>query len=265
MLNDRPLDQCVKAIVILTACAAIVAVGQSPSAVVPFDEPPIWAREAIWYQIFVERFRNGDPANDPRPKFMRGAYPGYVPADWKLTPWDQDWYEQQDWARADGGGFYKTVQARRFGGDLQGVLDKLDYLHDLGVTAIYFNPLNDSPSLHKYDARHYRHIDRNFGPDPAGDSAIIDAENPIDPTTWRWTAADRLFLKLVRELHRRNMRVIMDYSWNHTGVTFWAWQDLQENQEEERIQLRGLAWRQDASGTEESQRSRQATRLSVRR
>ncbi|MHC4494901.1 MAG: alpha-amylase family glycosyl hydrolase, partial [Planctomycetota bacterium] len=202
---------------------------------VPFDEPPVWAREAIWYQIFVERFRNGDPSNDPEPQFMQGAYPGYIPANWKVTPWNQDWYEQQDWAKADGGGFYKMVQARRFGGDLQGVLDKLDYLQDLGVTAIYFNPLNDSPSLHKYDARHYRHIDRTFGPDPAGDSAIIDAEDPLDPATWRWTAADRLFLKLIGELHRRDMHLIMDYSWNHTGVTFWAWEDLKKNQTKSRF------------------------------
>ena len=74
---------------------------------------------------------------------MKGAYPGYVPANWKVTPWNQDWYEQQDWAKADSGGFYKMGPARRFGGDLQGVLDKLDYLKDLGVMAIYFDPLND--------------------------------------------------------------------------------------------------------------------------
>jgi glycosidase len=166
---------------------------------------------------------------------MWGAYPGYVPADWKVTPWNQDWYEQEDWAQADGGGFYKMVQARRFGGDLQGVLEKLDYLQDLGVTAIYFNPLNDSPSLHKYDARHFRHIDRNFGPDPVGDSEIINAEDPVDPATWRRTAADRLFLQLIREVHQRDMRLIMDYSWNHTGVTFWAWEDLKKNQTKSRF------------------------------
>jgi len=230
MTNDQPLNHYVKRAAFLVASFAIVVLGQALSVAVPFDEPPAWAREAVWYQIFVERFRNGDPSNDPQPEFMQGAYPGYVPANWKVTPWNQDWYEQQEWAKADSGGFYKLVQARRFGGDLQGVLDKLDYLQDLGVTAIYFNPLNDSPSLHKYDARHYRHIDRTFGPDPAGDSAIIDAEDPVDPATWRWTAADRLFLKLIHEVHQRDMRLIMDYSWNHTGVTFWAWEDLKKNQ-----------------------------------
>ncbi|UCF14055.1 MAG: glycoside hydrolase family 13 protein [Phycisphaerales bacterium] len=234
MTNSQPFSHYVGRTALLAACFVLVAIGQGRSAV-PFDEPPVWAREAIWYQIFVERFRNGDPSNDPSPQYMQGAYPGYVPTGWKVTPWNHDWYEQDGWAHANGGGFYKMVQARRFGGDLKGVLDKLDYLEDLGVTAIYFNPLNDSPSLHKYDARHYRHIDRNFGPDPAGDSAIIDAEDPIDPATWRWTAADHLFLELIGEVHKRDMRLIMDYSWNHTGITFWAWEDLKKNQTKSRF------------------------------
>ncbi len=208
--------------------------GQAPVQAVPFDQPPEWAREAIWYQIFVERFRNGDATNDPRPEYMQGAYPGFVPDGWKITPWYQDWYEQEDWAKVEGEHFHKLAAARRFGGDLQGVLDKLDYLQGLGITAIYFNPLNDSPSLHKYDARHYRHIDRTFGPDPSGDTAIINAENPVDPVSWKWTAADRLFLKLIRELHYRDIRVIIDYSWNHTGNTFWAWKDLLKNQAKSR-------------------------------
>ena len=196
----------------------------------PFDQAPSWARDAIWYQIFVERFRNGDLSNDPSPAYMQGAYPGYVPANWQVTPWQHDWYEQESWAKSDGSDFHRLAAARRFGGDLQGVLDKLDYLQDLGITAIYFNPLNDSPSLHKYDVRHYRHIDRNFGPDPKGDSAIIDEETPRDPATWQWTSADQLFLKLVGEVHRRGMRLIIDYSWNHTGIKFWAWEDLKKNQ-----------------------------------
>ena len=111
MTNDQSLGHYVKRAAIFAASFAIVALGQAESAAAPFDEPPAWAKEAVWYQIFVERFRNGDPSNDPRPEFMQGAYPGYVPADWKVTPWNQDWYEQEDWARADGGGFYKMVQS----------------------------------------------------------------------------------------------------------------------------------------------------------
>jgi cyclomaltodextrinase / maltogenic alpha-amylase / neopullulanase len=122
------------------------------------------------------------------------------------------------------------VQSRRYGGDLQGLLDRLDYLQDLGITALYLNPVNDAPSLHKYDARNYHHIDRNFGPDPRGDERRIAREDPADPATWGWTAADSLFLALVREVHRRGMRIIVDYSWNHTGITFWAWRDILERQ-----------------------------------
>ena len=191
---------------------------------------PEWAKNAIWYQIFVERFRNGDHSNDPTPADMKGSYPDYIPKSWKITPWGHDWYAREPWLDSiKSKSFYSKVQARRYGGDLQGVLDKLDYISDLGVNAIYFNPLNDSPSLHKYDARNYAHIDRNFGPDPRGDIAIMNSEVPSDPVTWKWTSADQLFLKLIKECHSRGIKVIMDYSWNHTGRDFWALEDVRKN------------------------------------
>ncbi|MEO8140163.1 MAG: glycoside hydrolase family 13 protein, partial [Gemmatimonadota bacterium] len=196
---------------------------------------PAWTGDAIWYQIFVERFRNGDPHNDPTPHDIESYSPDGLPQGWAVTPWTQDWYRQEPWARATGRDFYGTVQARRYGGDLQGVLDRLDYLQDLGVTALFLNPINDAPSLHKYDARNYAHIDRNFGPDPRGDEAMMAAEDPADPATWKWTAADSLFLTLVREVHRRGMRIIMDYSWNHTGTSFWAWRDVLAHQQQSRF------------------------------
>jgi glycosidase len=196
---------------------------------------PSWAADAIWYQIFVERFRNGDPSNDPTPHDMVGVTDEPVPAGWRPTPWTQDWYAREPWAAATGKDFYGTVNFRRYGGDLQGLLDRLDYLQDLGVTALYLNPINDAPSLHKYDARTYHHIDRNFGPNPRGDEARMAAETPWDPATWGWTAADSLFLALVREVHRRGMRIIVDYSWNHTGITFWAWRDLLAHQRDSRF------------------------------
>ncbi|MCD4695530.1 MAG: hypothetical protein K8S16_04745, partial [Bacteroidales bacterium] len=196
------------------------------------DQPPAWAKDAIWYQIFVERFNNGDQSNDPKPENIRTASDfRHVPDDWSVTPWTHNWYEQESWAKNMDMDFYGGLQLRRFGGDLQGVLNKLDYLEELGITAIYFNPLNDAPSLHKYDARNYHHIDVNFGPDPSGDNNIIALENPADPSTWKWTSADKMFLTLVSELHKRNIRIIMDYSWNHTGVEFWAWKDIVKNQE----------------------------------
>ena len=191
---------------------------------------PKWAKEAIWYQIFVERFRNGDPLNDPTPVDMAASYPGKLPANWEITPWGHDWYSHEPWLDSvKAKGFYSKIQARRYGGDLQGVLDKIDYIQSLGVTAIYFNPLNDAPSLHKYDARNYTHIDRNFGPDPKGDAALMAAEVHDDPSTWKWTSADKLFLQVVKEFHKRGIRVIMDYSWNHTGKDFWALNDVRLN------------------------------------
>ena len=171
--------------------------------------PPEWAKKAIWYQIFVERFYNGDPSNDPKPENMYNALSGMVAKGWAITPWTQDWYGTEPWAAKNGKSFADNLQDRRFGGDLQGVLDKLDYLADLGINAIYLNPVNDAPTLHKYDARNYHHIDVNFGPDPVGDNKIIASENPGDPATWQWTAADKLFLKLINEAHKRNIRIIM--------------------------------------------------------
>jgi cyclomaltodextrinase len=200
----------------------------------PLDVPQ-WAEDAVWYQIFVERFRNGDPANDPTTHDIEGVTNEAPPAGGQPTPWTHDWYHQEPWARATGKDFYGTAQFRRYGGDIQGVLDRLDYLQDLGVTALYLNPVNDAPSLHKYDARNYRHIDRNFGPDPRGDEARMAAEDPANPATWGWTAADSLFLTLVREVHRRGMRIIVDYSWNHTGIAFWAWQDILAHQRASRF------------------------------
>jgi cyclomaltodextrinase / maltogenic alpha-amylase / neopullulanase len=190
---------------------------------------PEWACDAVWYQIFPERFRNGDLTNDPTVEEIILSYPFKKVEGWTISPWTADWYLQQPWEKADGRSFYDHVHQRRFGGDLQGVLDRLDYLKDLGVTAVYFNPLFESPSLHKYDASTYHHIDNNFGPDPAGDVAIWGAERPEDPSTWKWTSADRMFLKVVAEAHRRGMRVIIDGVFNHVGTTFWAFLDLKAN------------------------------------
>src|SRR5262249_44246098 len=87
---------------------------------------PEWARHAIWYQIFPERFRNGDPGNDPTP----------------TRPWRSDWFTPSDFETRTGQPFYKWyVYSRFYGGDLQGIEQKLDYLKDLGVNALYLNPI----------------------------------------------------------------------------------------------------------------------------
>ncbi|MFZ5947909.1 MAG: glycoside hydrolase family 13 protein [Stygiobacter sp.] len=196
-----------------------------------FNEPPAWAKEAVWYQIFPERFFNGDKSNDPHPIDMKGAWPFFVPGGWTITSWTWDWYKLQPYEKKLGKNFYDVVNIRRYGGDIQGIIDKLDYLQDLGITAIYLNPIFESPSLHKYDATMYHHIDNNFGPNPERDRKIWEEENPADPTTWEWTTADKLFLKLIDEVHKRGMKIIIDGVFNHMGLTSWAFQDVVKNQE----------------------------------
>ncbi|MGH7596359.1 MAG: alpha-amylase family glycosyl hydrolase, partial [bacterium] len=146
----------------------------------PVSRPaPEWARGAVWYQIFPERFRNGDPRNDPAAEDAGiQNYP-----NWQVSPWTSDWYKLQPWEKAKSNEFYKIVFDRRYGGDLQGVIEKLDYLQDLGIMAIYFNPIFEAESLHKYDASSHHHIDDNFGPNPARDKTMMRAETE-DPKTW---------------------------------------------------------------------------------
>lgn len=191
---------------------------------------PAWAVDAVFYQIFPERFRNGDPSNDPTHASLE--FPDVIPKSWKISPWTGDWYARADWERESGDNFFENgVFNRRYGGDLQGVLDKLDYLEDLGVNAIYFNPVFYGRSLHKYDGSSMHHIDPHFGPDPAGDFALMDSETS-DPASWHWTAADKLFLKLLAEAHARGIRVIIDGVFNHTGRDFFAFADIAKRREE---------------------------------
>ena len=196
------------------------------------ESVPSWTKTAIWYQIFPERFSNGDRSNDPKPNDMRGAWPYFVPDGWQNHPWTSDWYKLQPWEVKTGKDFYWNAGVRRYGGDLQGIINKLDYLKQLGINAIYLNPIFESPSLHKYDASMYHHIDNNFGPDPKKDSELWEQENPNDPTTWKWTAADKLFLQLINECHKRGMKIIIDGVFNHTGTQFWAFQDIVKNQQD---------------------------------
>lgn len=212
-------------------CLLTMGCNQAAQKSTPEQEPPAWAAEAIWYQIFVERFSNGDTTNDPTPEDIAIPAIGVsAPTGWDITAWNGDWYTRDAWSDT-AKKFHQNLQYRRYGGDLKGVLDKLDYLQLLGVTAIYFNPLNHAPSLHKYDASSYHHIDANFGPDPIGDLQKMAAENPADPETWVWTEGDKLFLKVVEEMHKRGMKVILDFSWNHTGTRFWAFEDVIKNGE----------------------------------
>lgn len=195
----------------------------------PFDlraqDIPEWSKGAVWYQIFPERFHNADTSNDPTAERIN------APDGWEISPWTGDWYQRAEWEQRMGPQFRDFVFTRRYGGDLQGVIDKIDYLDELGVTAIYFNPVFDAVTLHKYDASMFRHIDRFFGPDPEGDTAIMEQEDPADPSTWQWTSADSLFLGLIEKAHARDINIVIDGVFNHTGQDFWAFRELKQKQE----------------------------------
>lgn len=237
-------------VLLMTAMGAAVA-ADGPAAA-PEEFVPAWAKEVVWYQIFPERFRNGDPANDPTKDDIAGAFPDDPDLPWGLHPWTSDWYERQAWEK-DGGewSLHDLLQRRRYGGDLQGIIDKLDYLQDLGITALYLNPIFESPSLHKYDGVSYHHVDPNLGPDPEGDRELIRQEVFDDPSTWVWTSADKLALKLIKEAHARGMRVIFDGVFNHMGVRSIPFQDLVENQQNSRFKdwFTVLSWDDPEKGT----------------
>jgi cyclomaltodextrinase / maltogenic alpha-amylase / neopullulanase len=214
-------------VVALTAALSACKPGPPPSAsTLPESvDPKAWQESAVWYQIFPERFRNGDPTNDPKRENLDGKE--WAPESWRLRAWESDWYARDAWEQSRGDNFYWAVGERRYGGDIQGIIDKLDYIKDLGVTAIYLNPVFASRSHHKYDIDCFHHIEPTFGPDPEGDRAIILSETE-DPKTWKWTAADKLFLELIRQAHARGLRVIVDGVFNHAGTEFFAYRDIME-------------------------------------
>ena len=190
---------------------------------------PNWVADAIFYQVFPERFRNGDPSNDPTHDSLED--PSQIPDSWKVTPWGQQWYSRDPWEKEMGPDFYDHgVFHRRYGGDLQGIIDKLDYLKKLGINTIYLNPVFYARSLHKYDGNSFHHVDPHFGPDPEGDFKLMATET-ADPTTWNDTEADQLFFDFLKQAHARGIRVILDGVFNHTGRDFFAFADLRKNQQ----------------------------------
>ena len=184
--------------------------------IVPGFSTPDWAKGAVMYQIMVDRFCNGDPSND----VLTGEYQ-YI-GDKSVRV--EDWYRYP--AQMDVRNFY--------GGDLQGVLDKMDYLQDLGIDVIYFNPLFVSPSNHGYDIQDYDNVDPHKGRIVSDEGDLLadwQTENRfatryIDRVTnpKNLEASNQLFIELVEEAHRRGMRVIIDGVFNHCG-SFNKWLD----------------------------------------
>ena len=140
----------------------------------PADIPvtPDWVNETIWYQIFPERFCNGDPSINPE----------------GTLPW-----------RNKG----SVTNKEFFGGDLQGIINKLDYIQGLGVSGLYLTPINESPTPHKYDTTDYTKIDSHFG-------------------------SEETMTALVREAHNRGIRIMLDGVFNHSGECFAPWIDVKE-------------------------------------
>ena len=184
--------------------------------VVPGFSTPDWAKGAGMYQIFTDRFYNGDKSNDVETNeyYYIGDYSR------RVTNWDK---------------YPANMGVREFyGGDLQGVMDKLDYLQDLGVEVVYFNPLFVSPSNHKYDIQDYDYIDPHYGKivDDGGEVLPNGVTDNSQATKYKkrttgfknLEASNELFIKLVEELHRRGMKVILDGVFNHCG-SFNKWMD----------------------------------------
>ncbi|MCW8109726.1 glycoside hydrolase family 13 protein [Alteromonas ponticola] len=214
---------------------------------------PHWAKKAIWYQIFPERFRNGDKTNDPTVASIEGADPNEPVAHWQVHPWGSDWYELQAYEKANGDKeLWKHMLRRRYGGDLQGIIDKLDYIEEMGFNALYLNPVFHAPSLHKYDSASLHHIDPHFGPDPEGDKALMAQEKPWDPATWVWTKADKLALELIEKAHKKGIKVIFDGVFNHMGINSFAFQDVREKQQASPFAdwFTVNSWRNEDKGTE---------------
>lgn len=190
---------------------------------------PTWVQDAVFYQLFPERFRNGDTSNDPTHASLED--PASIPASWQVTPWTKPWYTRDRWEKEMGPNFYDHgVFHRRYGGDLQGIIDKLDYLQELGINAIYLNPVFYARSLHKYDGNSFHHVDPHFGPDPQGDFELMATETAA-PITWKDTKADLLFFEFLKQAHARGIRVILDGVFNHTGRDFFAFADLRQKQQ----------------------------------
>ena len=221
-------------LVLVTWMAGWLMKGGPAGAAEPAPFVPAWARGLVWYEIIPETFRNGDRANDVTAGYQERYFPD-LPASWRVHPWTSDWYALSEDEKANGKGLAFNLPRRRYGGDLQGVIDRLDYLRDLGIGGVYLMPIFSSRSGHKYDALCYHHVDPNLGPDPAGDRALVEKETPDDPSTWVWTRADRLAIQLIEEAHRRDIRVIFDGPFDNLAVDSFAFADVRAHGERSRF------------------------------
>lgn len=184
--------------------------------IAPGFKTPDWAKGAIMYQIYTDRFCNGDTSNDVE--------------DREYIYINEGVRRVRDWNRLP-----EPMDVRDFyGGDLKGIWDKLDYLQDLGVEVLYLNPIFVSPSNHKYDSQDYDYIDPHYGVIvedggeclPEGDNDNSHASKYIHRVVNKKNleASNRFFAEFVEEVHRRGMKIILDGVFNHCG-SFNKWLD----------------------------------------
>lgn len=221
------------------------------------SDVPEWSHHAIWYQIFPERFKNGTVNNDLGggfPSWITNAVPSLKGRRMQPLPWGHDWFSysseeeeirrllrdnkkaiQKSYAETFGTDqvLYdrdldaEVYLARRYGGDLKGIKQKIPYLKELGINAVYLNPVFESESLHRYDTTDYRHVDRDLGPMKLGkngepelldeDKSILENLDLSNPREWNYTYADLEFMRLVNEFHANGIRVVIDGVFNHTA------------------------------------------------
>ncbi len=141
----------------------------------PFVTPK-WVEQAVFYQIFPDRFANGDKSNDPQ----------------NVVPWNG-----------------VPTYSNRFGGDVAGIKQRIGYLKDLGINAIYFNPIFKSPSNHRYDATDYKLVDPELG-------------------------TNQEYFALTQDLKKAGIRTMLDFAFNHTAVDFAPFMDLRTKGEASR-------------------------------
>ncbi|MCT4597503.1 MAG: glycoside hydrolase family 13 protein [Vallitalea sp.] len=185
----------------------------------PGFKTPDWAKGAVFYQIFVDRFYNGDKSNDVTDKEY--MYVGNLTK--KISNWDD--YPSPDSVRD----FY--------GGDLQGIIDKLDYLQDLGVEVLYLNPIFVSPSNHKYDTQDYDYVDPHFGRIIHDSGEELTEDNPHNEHATKYIKrttdkknleeSNQLLIELIEKVHERGMKIILDGVFNHCG-SFNKWLDREK-------------------------------------
>lgn len=183
---------------------------------IPGFKTPDWAKGAVFYQIYTDRFCNGNPDNDVLDNEYR-----YIGAPSVQV---KDWYDCP-----------KAMDVGRFyGGDLDGILSKLDYLEELGVDVIYLNPIFVSPSNHKYDIQDYDYVDPHFGKivEDEGECLSEGAQDNLQATRFicrvtnpkNLEASNACFIQLVEAVHERGMKIILDGVFNHCG-SFNKWMD----------------------------------------